>query len=145
MFDIKKMLSSYFSNIRRTRFDQSSPVHPVSESRGGTLRVTEEQEQQEQQQEGTSTFEYRIFRAVLSTKYLPCSTSSQVLFFLQNIRITFDLYWCINIFYYPTFRIHKIVCKDIRYRLVSKLNLLFKIIRKMDRRKKQNFFILHFE
>ena len=31
----KKMLSSQFSNIRRTRFDQSSPVHPVSESRGG--------------------------------------------------------------------------------------------------------------
>ena len=31
----KKMLSSQFSNRRRTRFDQSSPVQPVSESRGG--------------------------------------------------------------------------------------------------------------
>ena len=37
-----KMLSSQFSNIRRTQFDQSSPVHPVSESRGGPLSVTEE-------------------------------------------------------------------------------------------------------
>ena len=34
------MLSSQFSNIRRTGFDQSSPVHPVSESRGGGLSVT---------------------------------------------------------------------------------------------------------
>ena len=32
----KKMLSSYFSNIMRTRFDQSSPVQPVSESRRGS-------------------------------------------------------------------------------------------------------------
>ena len=36
----KVMLSSHFSNIRRTQFDQSSPVQPVSESRGGTLSVT---------------------------------------------------------------------------------------------------------
>ena len=36
------MLSILFSNIRRTRFDQSSPVHPVSESMGGTLSVTDE-------------------------------------------------------------------------------------------------------
>ena len=36
----KKMLSFEFSNIKRTRFDQSSPVHPVSESREGTLSVT---------------------------------------------------------------------------------------------------------
>ena len=35
------MLSSQFSNIRRTGFDQSSPVQPVSESRGGTLSVTD--------------------------------------------------------------------------------------------------------
>ena len=34
------MLSSYFSNIRRTRFDQSSPVQHVSESRGGSTSVT---------------------------------------------------------------------------------------------------------
>ena len=27
-------------NLRRLVFDQSSPVHPVSESRGGTLNVT---------------------------------------------------------------------------------------------------------
>ena len=37
----KKMLSSQFSNIRRTRFDQSSPFQPVSESRGGSMSVTE--------------------------------------------------------------------------------------------------------
>ena len=37
-----KMLSSQFSNIRRTRFDHSFPVHPVSDFRGGTLSVTEE-------------------------------------------------------------------------------------------------------
>ena len=30
-FLLKKKLSSYFSNIRRTRFDQSSPVQLVSE------------------------------------------------------------------------------------------------------------------
>ena len=36
------MLSSYFSNIRRMGFDQSSPVHSVSESRGGGLSVTNE-------------------------------------------------------------------------------------------------------
>ena len=29
-----------FSNIRRTGFDQSSPVHPVFESRGGSLSMT---------------------------------------------------------------------------------------------------------
>ena len=34
------MLSSLFFNIRRTRFDQSSSVNPVSESRGGPLSVT---------------------------------------------------------------------------------------------------------
>ena len=35
------MLSSWFSNIRNTRFDQSSPVKPISESRGGSLSVTD--------------------------------------------------------------------------------------------------------
>ena len=35
----KKKLSSQFSNITRTRFKQSSPVQPVSESRGGLLSV----------------------------------------------------------------------------------------------------------
>ena len=39
----KKMLSSQFSNIRRTRFDQSSPVQPASESRGGSTSVTDGQ------------------------------------------------------------------------------------------------------
>ena len=29
------MLSSQFSNIRRTRFDQSSPVQPILDFRGG--------------------------------------------------------------------------------------------------------------
>ena len=35
------MLTSQFSNIRRTQFDQSSLVQPVSESRGGSLGVTD--------------------------------------------------------------------------------------------------------
>ena len=39
----KKRLSSYFSNITKTRFDESSPVQPLSESRGGTLSVTEDE------------------------------------------------------------------------------------------------------
>ena len=38
----QKIICSYFSNIRRPQFDQSSPVQPVSESRGGTLSVTED-------------------------------------------------------------------------------------------------------
>ena len=38
----QKMPFSYFSNIRRTQFDQSSPVHPFSESRGGTMSVTKD-------------------------------------------------------------------------------------------------------
>ena len=40
-FGQKKMLSSYLSNIRRTRFNQSSPVHLVSESRGGSTNLTD--------------------------------------------------------------------------------------------------------
>ena len=39
---LRPRLSSYFSNIRNLVFDQSSPVQPVSESRGGSLSVTEE-------------------------------------------------------------------------------------------------------
>ena len=37
------MLFSWFCYLRRFVFDQSSPVHPVSESRGGTLSVTEKE------------------------------------------------------------------------------------------------------
>ena len=40
----KKTLLSQFSNIKNMRFDQSSPVQPVSESRGGGPSVTEEDE-----------------------------------------------------------------------------------------------------
>ena len=36
------MLLSYCSNIRNLVFDQSSPVQPISESRGGSTSVTEE-------------------------------------------------------------------------------------------------------
>ena len=39
----KKMLSCQLSNIRRTRFDQSSPVNPVSVFRGGKLSVTKDE------------------------------------------------------------------------------------------------------
>ena len=42
------LLSSQFSNIRRTRFDQSSPVQPVSESRGGSTSVTEKENEEEE-------------------------------------------------------------------------------------------------
>ena len=38
----KKMLLSQFCHLRRLVFNQSSPVHPVSESRGGGLSVKEE-------------------------------------------------------------------------------------------------------
>ena len=34
------MLSFFFSNIRSTQFDQSSPVKPISDFRGITLSVT---------------------------------------------------------------------------------------------------------
>ena len=37
----KKMLFSWFWQLRRLVFNQSSPVHPVSESRGGPLSVTD--------------------------------------------------------------------------------------------------------
>ena len=33
--------------MRKLVFDQSSPVHPVSESRGGTLRVTKDEGRRE--------------------------------------------------------------------------------------------------
>ena len=36
----KKLLSSQFSNIRNTQFDQSSPVQPASECREGSTSVT---------------------------------------------------------------------------------------------------------
>ena len=37
------MLLSYFANIRTTKFAHSSPVHPVSESIGGSLSFTDGQ------------------------------------------------------------------------------------------------------
>ena len=45
------MLSSYFSNIRRTQLDQSSSVQPVSDFRWGTLSVTESEQTNEQTEE----------------------------------------------------------------------------------------------
>ena len=39
------MLFPKFCQLRRLVFDQSSPVQPVSESRGGTLSVTEEDDE----------------------------------------------------------------------------------------------------
>ena len=38
---LKEMLFPYFCQLRRLVFDQSSPVQPISESRGGSLSVTE--------------------------------------------------------------------------------------------------------
>ena len=40
------MLFPQFCQLRRSVFDQSSPVQPVSESRGGPLSVTEEQKKE---------------------------------------------------------------------------------------------------
>ena len=37
----KKMLFSKFCQFRRLFLDQSSPVHPVSESRGSTMSVAD--------------------------------------------------------------------------------------------------------
>ena len=37
------MLSSYFYHLRRLVCDQSPPVHPATESRGGCLSVTDKQ------------------------------------------------------------------------------------------------------
>ena len=37
------MLSYQFYNIRRTQFDLSSPVQPISDFRGGPLSVTQEE------------------------------------------------------------------------------------------------------
>ena len=36
--------------IRSTRFDQSSPVQPISEIRGGSTSVTEEEENKEKKE-----------------------------------------------------------------------------------------------
>ena len=41
-FYLKKLLSSLFCLLRKLVFDQSSPVHLVSESRGGTVSVTKD-------------------------------------------------------------------------------------------------------
>ena len=43
----KKMLSSQFCHLRRLVVDKSSPVHPVSDSRGDPLSVTQQQEQED--------------------------------------------------------------------------------------------------
>ena len=40
----EKMLSYKFSNIRRTRFDQSSPVQLVSDPRGGSTNLAEDKQ-----------------------------------------------------------------------------------------------------
>ena len=49
----KKMLCSYFCNIRKIQYDQKSPVNPVSKSMEGPLSVTQ---QQQQEQDSTSPF-----------------------------------------------------------------------------------------
>ena len=46
-FAEKKMLLSYFCQFRRLVFNQRSPVHPVSESRGGSTSVTKSKEKTE--------------------------------------------------------------------------------------------------
>ena len=41
-FRLKKNAIPLICQLRRLVFDQSSPVHPVSESRGGSMSVTDE-------------------------------------------------------------------------------------------------------
>ena len=48
----KKLLFSQFCQLVRLVFDQSSPLHPVSDFRGGSLSVTQE----EQEHNGTLPF-----------------------------------------------------------------------------------------
>ena len=50
------MLSSKFSNIRNTQFDQRSRVQPISESRGVSMCVTENRERTD----GNSRVKYWI-------------------------------------------------------------------------------------
>ena len=50
---LKKMQFYQFGHLRRLVFNQSSLVHPISESRGVTLSVTQEPQEK---QDGTSLF-----------------------------------------------------------------------------------------
>ena len=46
----KKIISSEFSNSRNLVFDQSSPVQPVSEYRGGDLSVTKKKKKKKSEE-----------------------------------------------------------------------------------------------
>ena len=61
------MLSSQFSNMRNTRFDQSSPVQPISESRGGSTNVT----QGRSPDEGNPCVFYGIYIIIFFFKLCP--------------------------------------------------------------------------
>ena len=89
------MLSSQFSNIRRTQFDQSSPVQPVSDFRGGSTSVTEKDEGR--------TKEILVSNIGLFILELQCQS------LLYNIlhsegskinRISFDLYFFKDVIIY---------------------------------------------
>ena len=53
---LKKMLSSYFSYLRRLVFDQQSPVNRVSKSKRGGSPERDIHTTQEDQQDSTSPF-----------------------------------------------------------------------------------------
>ena len=55
---LEKMLSSYFSNIRRTQFNQSSPVQPVSDFMGGYPEPDGQTEEIPVSDIGLSNFQY---------------------------------------------------------------------------------------
>ena len=57
--------------IRSTRFDQSSPVHPVAESWGGTLSVTDEKGEE------NPRVWYRMVFTVNINIFIPCPMLSQ--------------------------------------------------------------------
>ena len=89
-------------------FNQSSSVHPVSDFRGGTLSVTDEQRTKEGQTKEilVSNFGYLTLFHI---------TTHFILSQIQN----FYSWWCFDIFYHPTFFIHQNVCTDLTYMWVQ--------------------------
>ena len=62
--------------LRRLVFDQSSPVHPVSESRGGTLSVTEKDKGRRTEEILVSNFgfyrgqDFKDYNGIYNSKHL---------------------------------------------------------------------------
>ena len=65
----KKILYFYFSNIRRTGYNQRSPVQPVSKSRGVSTSVTEEEEDEGQRTKEIHVFNLGFLASFLRLRY----------------------------------------------------------------------------